>query len=176
MNENIDLKKILDGCPKGTNFWSPVFGDITFEEISYSMKDYPLIFSTYPNDPEKPRLSRYFTKNGCLFDCYPDAELVIFPSKNQRDWSKFVRFWDKPKIERFDPKTLKPFQRVLVRDTNIDVWQCEMFSHFCSQETTYPFFCCGSPYYYCIPYNSETEHLVGTTEEAPEYYRYWEDE
>ena len=28
---------------------------------------------------------------------------------------------------------------------------------------------------YCIPYNEDTKHLVGTTEEAPEYYRYWED-
>ena len=25
-----------------------------------------------------------------------------------------------------------------------------------------------------IPYNDETKHLIGTTEEAPEYYRYWE--
>ena len=35
--------------------------------------------------------------------------------------------------------------------------------------------CCGAYYQYCIPYNDETKHLVGTTEEAPEYYRYWED-
>ena len=28
---------------------------------------------------------------------------------------------------------------------------------------------------YCIPYNNDTKHLIGTTEEAPEYYRYWED-
>lgn len=26
-----------------------------------------------------------------------------------------------------------------------------------------------------IPYNEDTKHLVGTTEEAPEFYRYWED-
>ena len=26
-----------------------------------------------------------------------------------------------------------------------------------------------------IPYNDETKHLVGTTDEAPEFYRYWED-
>ena len=30
-------------------------------------------------------------------------------------------------------------------------------------------------YKYCVPYNDDTKHLVGTTEEAPEYYRYWED-
>ena len=27
----------------------------------------------------------------------------------------------------------------------------------------------------CIPYNDETKHLLGTSDEAPEYYRYWED-
>ena len=27
----------------------------------------------------------------------------------------------------------------------------------------------------CVPYNDETKNLVGTKNEAPEYYRYWED-
>ena len=26
-----------------------------------------------------------------------------------------------------------------------------------------------------IPYNDDTKHLIGTTENAPFYYRYWED-
>lgn len=26
-------------------------------------------------------------------------------------------------------------------------------------------------YPYCIPYNDETKHLVGTAEEEPEYYK-----
>lgn len=30
MNENIDLTKILKDCPKGTKFYSPLFGEITF--------------------------------------------------------------------------------------------------------------------------------------------------
>lgn len=30
-------------------------------------------------------------------------------------------------------------------------------------------------YVYCIPYNDDTKHLVNTTDEAPEYYRYWEE-
>lgn len=36
------------------------------------------------------------------------------------------------------------------------------------------YFLANSGYvYYCIPYNEETNHLVGTREEAPEFYRYW---
>ena len=40
---------------------------------------------------------------------------------------------------------------------------------------TYPYRCVGSPCIYCIPYNDDTKHILGTTEEAPEFYRYWED-
>lgn len=165
MNENIDLTKILKDCPKYTKLYSSIYGEVLFEGIitgkcNHFIEVYvkvlnSLIMFTYSG--------RYFLNGEC----------VLFPSKDQRDWNKFTAPWYKK--EKFDPKTLKPFNKVLVRDSDVDVWQCEMFSHFCSRETTYPFFCCGSPYYYCIPYNSETEHLLGTTEEAPQYYKYWED-
>ena len=31
MNENIDLTKILEGCPKGTKLYSSVYGEVEFE-------------------------------------------------------------------------------------------------------------------------------------------------
>ena len=78
------------------------------------------------------------------------------------------------KKHRFDPKTLNPFDRVLVRHYKTTKWRCEHFSHFdggnynpCATS------CCS--YTFCIPYNDDTKHLLGTSEEAPEYYRYWED-
>ena len=80
----------------------------------------------------------------------------------------------KPK-EKFDPKTLKPFDQVLVRDESKDRWCCDLFSHNIKDVTTYPYFVCNGAFEYCIPYNNDTRHLVGTNEEAPEYYRYWED-
>ena len=167
MNENIDLTKILKNCPKGWKFWSPIFGEVEFER-NYENKGFFNV-SLVEDGTEWS-----FVYDATIFlGNIKSREIMLYPSKEQRDWSKFTAPWYKE--DRFDPKTLKPFQRVLVRDSNIDVWQCEMFSHFCSRETTYPFFCCGSPYYYCIPYNSETEHILGTTEEAPKYYRYWED-
>ena len=33
----------------------------------------------------------------------------------------------------------------------------------------------GTVYYQCIPYNEETKHLIGTTEDCPEYYKWWEE-
>lgn len=99
------------------------------------------------------------------------GECTLFPSKDQRDWSKFTAPWYKK--EKFDPKTLKTFDKVLVRDTIAEYWECEFFSHYI--DDTYPYVGIAHSYKFCIPYNNETKHLVGTTDEAPEYYRYWED-
>ena len=55
-----------------------------------------------------------------------------------------------------------------------DEWDCDIFSHI-DQEYSFPYVCIGQAWKCCIPYNDDTKHLVGTTEEAPEFYRYWED-
>lgn len=74
---------------------------------------------------------------------------------------------------KFDPKTLKPFDKVLVRNLISSKWHCEHFSYFNNSDPK-PYMTSTS-YMFCIPYNEGTKHLVGTTEEAPEYYRYWEE-
>ena len=94
----------------------------------------------------------------------------------------------KDKKKRFNPKTLHTYDKVLVRENYpTENWQAAYFSHLeydvskyyldVSEETPEFIICTtGSCVFcYCIPYNDETKHLVGTTEEAPEYYRYWED-
>lgn len=79
---------------------------------------------------------------------------------------------NKPK---FDPKTLQAFDKVLVRDSDSENWMIQLFSHIIEGEKGYPYLCINNPYKYCIPYNEETKHLIGTTEEAPEFYKYLED-
>ena len=81
------------------------------------------------------------------------------------------------KKQRFDPKTLQPFDKVLVRyDSVKGQWRCTLFSHIIENEKIpYRFVTSNNAYEYCIPYNEDTKHLAGTCEEAPEYYRYWED-
>lgn len=79
------------------------------------------------------------------------------------------------KKDKFDPKTLQPFDKVIVRTSYVLDWFCELFSYsYIDFNGEIKFFCGGSPYFYCIPYNDNTKHLVGTRKEAPEYYRYWE--
>ena len=76
------------------------------------------------------------------------------------------------KKPKFDPKTLNPFDKVITRCDHTYTWSCDFFSHVYSKLL---FICLGGQYKQCIPYNDETKHLIGTTEEAPKYYRYWED-
>lgn len=76
------------------------------------------------------------------------------------------------KNDRFDPKTLKPFDKVLVSDDGVN-WMCDIYSHKVKDTNSY--MCISNEYYCCIPYNDETKHLVGTKDKAPKYYRYWED-
>ena len=54
----------------------------------------------------------------------------------------------------------KPFDKVLVRDSDQNIWKASIFSHYDEKSNTYV--CVGSYYIQCIPYNEETAHLVGT--------------
>ena len=170
MNENLDLTKILEGCPKGTKFYSSDFGEVTlFEVCTYDWDHYPIKLH-YPSEVSSRPLITSLTKNGQNVYGY-DGECTLFPSKTQRDWSKFERFWDKPKVEKFDPKTLHPFDKVLVRDNLLSKWRPDFFG-FLVQNENY-IICAGSFWYQCIPYNEETKHLLGTTNDCPEYYKWW---
>ena len=179
MNENIDLTKILKDCPKGWKFYSSVYGEVEFKTIKLQRLKYRFEFDPphyhQPDYEEDPYPIKFYAQN--IAYCVSSAgehingkgECTFFPSSEQRDWSKFTAPWYKK--EKFDPKTLKPFDRVLVRDRDIEHWICNLFSHIINDE----YLCIGSCFIYCIPYNDDTKHLVGTTDEAPEHYRYWED-
>lgn len=165
MNENIDLTKILKDCPEGEKFWSKVHGEVTFRKINTA--DFKIL---YPIETEDcSTWTRDFTKDGRLSEQH-QGECILVPSKDQQDWSKFSAPWLKK--ERFDPKTLHSYDRVLVKD---GTWSVELFSHYNNSASYYPCICVGGIITrYCIPYNDDTKHLVGTEDEAPEYYKYWE--
>lgn len=318
MNEKLNLVEILKDCPRGTKLYYTVYGEVKFDHVAISSK-YPIVLRL-----KGGKSYGSLTSEG-KFDIKHDGECLLFPSKEQRDWSKFkpkkdwfvspcefkdgdilsyqckgfnnrsiyiyryhkrfntsyyvalsgddnefridntgkwalngyndtVRFateeekqklfdaikergykWNvetktlekliEPKFKvgdkivnrvnmymgdishqcviseitedkyilndggyiniknqdiwelvpnKFDPKTLKPFDKVLVRDKSCYNWMCELFSHI-RTEYTFNYWCIGNGYKYCIPYNDETKHLLGTSDEAPEYYRYWED-
>ena len=147
--------------------YSSVFGDVELVKVS---KNENVIFPIEVKRSDGSPTG--FMKDGkfCFGYGY-GGECTLFPSSDQRDWSKFTAPWLKK--ERIDPKTLQPFDKVLVRDEN-SYWRCNLFSHITNHKF-FPYVTVEDTYSHCIPYNDDTKYLVGTTDEAPEYYRYWED-
>ena len=163
---NIDLTKILKDCPEGTKLYTTIWGEVTFIKVSENVCNlYPIIIY---NECDHVCL----TKDGRYLINKQDSECILFPSKDQRDWSKFTAPWYKK--EKFDPKTLKAFDKVLAFFDNI--WFCDFFSHINESNAPKICGCMGTGNRSrVIPYNDDTKHLVGTTDEAPEFYRYWEE-
>ena len=73
--------------------------------------------------------------------------------------------WDSDKkvIVYFKTKwNPKPFDRVITRNDDDDIWTANIFSHMDSHGEYVTIGCVGG-YTYCIPYNDETAKLIGTT-------------
>lgn len=101
-------------------------------------------------------------------------------------WMIYMKYQDSYELvpNKFDTSTLKCFDKVLVRNGEQDKWQAGLFSYLEEKKIGIDY---GSYtkyfksiitynvnsdfYYYCIPYNDDTKHLVGTTKEAPEFYQ-----
>lgn len=140
----INIAEILKNVPTGTKLYSPIFGDVKLLSIQDELQ-YPIRVRLCDKD-----VLENFTEEGKYNREYPDGECILFPSKENRDWNKF-------KVEK--SYKFKPFDRVLVRDRETDPWVCDHFSYIRKKN----YICSGDvAWRYCILYNDETKHLVGT--------------
>lgn len=86
MNENINLLEILKDAPKGTKFWSHICGECKYIGFAFGCcKD----CKTIVVKPIKETVIIYFTKEGKYCGFEENNECLLFPSKNNRDWSTF---------------------------------------------------------------------------------------
>ena len=168
MNKNIDLTKILKDCPEGTEFYHAAYGRVYFNCIDLN-RSYPirLSFSQEISDDVS------VTSKGLLNNNH-NGECLLFPSKDQRDWSNFTAPWYKPEKERFDPRTFKPFDKVLAKIFE-GAWYADFVSIPSYEICDTPILIGDCDFDEVIPYNDDTKQLLGTTDEAPDYYKYWED-
>lgn len=157
MNNNLDLVDILKNCPRGTKLYSPLCGEVTLDSVD---EDYMY----YPIKANRDGLQLTFARDG-RFNRKFNGECMLFPSKDQRDWSKF-----KAPVKKFYYNTLQPFDNVLVRDGNCDYWRCGLFSSMLRNGML-----CECRWDQSIPYNDETKHLIGTTDMPDEKYIWWEE-
>lgn len=164
MNEQLNLCITLKDCPKGTKLWSPIWGDMILKEIDDNIPMIVLTVNGFNDITLFP--------NGTVYNL-KDSECILFPSKEQRDWSKF-----KVPVKKFNPKEFQPFDKVLMRDGYEFEWTPNFFgklkkSKLC-RYLVYDIINKAS-WTMCIPYNDETKHLLGTTDDCPEYYKWWEE-
>ena len=161
--EKLDLSKILCQCPIGTPLYSTAFGTVIYQGLS---GDKSIVTTTMAHkDVISHSAKQHFRCNGTLAVGQEDAECILFPSYNQRDWSLFKA--PKSKIS----VTLHPFDKVLVRDTDNEEWDINIFSYIRDDPNDdYHFVTIDTKWRCCVPYNENTAHLLGTTDEPTEEY------
>lgn len=250
---NINIAELLKDCPKGTKLYSTIFGEVELKEVKDNGRSVCIFVTNFYGQEEM------FYPDGKYNTHYSDSECTLFPSKEQRDWSKFCPFKDgdvlsdgghvfifnrrrfdkgigsyvynfhcvlapnkrlyvnsicfehvvdvvsfateeekqklfkaikdngyrwnaetktlekEEKKDKFDIATLKPFDKVLVRNTNIDYWKISMFGYISKGDKQYFMCIANSGFYQCIPFEGN-QHLLGTTNDCDEYYKTWKDE
>ena len=145
-----------------------------------AMGGHPVIGLVDRGDYEAPKS---FTKDGRLWDNTENNsnDLFFAPEKETEEpiitcdniplhWS-----WGKLTGEKFDVSTLQPYDKVLVRNHPIEIWEPNFFGYINNEFQDRNISCFGFYWKYCIPYNEETKHLVGTSDDCPEYYKWWEE-
>lgn len=86
-NKEINIAEILKDIPGGTKLWSPIMGEVKLDSVKYDNKTWPIFIRG------TDRLTYTFTRYGRYYTVV-GAEMLLFPSKNMRDWSKFFKEGD----------------------------------------------------------------------------------
>lgn len=81
METKLNIAEILKNKPKGTKLYSPLFGNVYFSDINNS--------TTYVL--HHTSMASFYSD--ATFIKFEEAEPLLFPSKEMRDWSKFA--WKK---------------------------------------------------------------------------------
>lgn len=119
-------------------------------------------------------------KNGDFWGEEEVCETEFFAKVTDEERAEFIAAAEKYYGGKYNPETLqvepvkvvepkcsfKPFDKVLVRDDEEDVWKAGYFSHYEEDDKIAPYVCVGSYYKLCIPYEG-SEHLLGT-DKSPE--------
>lgn len=119
----------------------------------------------------------------CHKDSKEEAVLGLWLNKNDSDELRLAtnsekqqlfdalaeegKAWDSDKkqiVDLLKKCEFKVFEKVLVRESKTDEWTPNFFFKIHRDDERYVMVC-GDMYNYCIPYNEETSHLLGTTDE-----------
>ena len=147
----INIAEKLKNTPIRTKLYSPMIGKVYLEHIEFSTNGDIWVV---PID---------YDRTHWVFDKYgrnknsddEDRECLLFPSKEQRDWNNYT-------IKK--KYVFKPFDKVVVRDSNNAKWQIDLFGYMGDDSDLGNFYCLSRSWKQCLPYNEETVKLIGTTD------------
>lgn len=80
--EKINIAELLKDCPKGMELYSPIFGEVYLDKIR------PHLAIVVTTNKERGDIKEEFFYDGRYGI---NGECMLFPSKDQQDWSKFQR-------------------------------------------------------------------------------------
>lgn len=87
MENKINIAEILKDCPKWMKLYSPIYGKVELWKVN-SNSVYSIMTATSIDRAGS------FTSEGRLYEKYPSAECLLFPSSEMRDWTKFFKRGD----------------------------------------------------------------------------------
>lgn len=122
-------------------------------------------FEAYFNKKRKWAFDRLATEE-------EKAKLFDTIKANGYKWNAETKTLEKLIEQKFDITTLKPFDKVLVRDNDEQMWTTDIFS-FYNEKHVYHFMCVGHYTNQCIPFEGN-EHLLGKTDDCDDFYKTWE--
>ena len=156
--------------------WSKFFkrGDIVYNPHSQIYA----VFECWVNDD--------YTEFNTTINYYKDhtfgeeevCDTECFVKVNDEQKTLFIAAAEKHYGGKYNPETLqvepvkvsipkcllKPFDKVLVRDSDAGIWKAAHFSHYIG-EYEYPYFTTASAYKQCVPYDCN-EYLLGTNKSS----------
>lgn len=155
--------------------WSKFFkrGDVVYIKEANYVTDYA-IFESWKNDDYTEFNASNFYSNKSGFAERKVCTAKLYTKANDILKAKLITFIEQHYNGKYNPDTLrvepvkierplKPFDKVLVRDTDEQAWCANYFSHY-KNDPDYFYVCINGSYHYCIPYNEHTAHLLGTTD------------
>lgn len=87
--QEINISKILSHYAVGTKLYSQVLGDVSLVEV-YNPDSGSDMFLIKGQNDKGGDIKLEFCNDGHCFHGTPNAECLIFPSREMRDWSKFA--------------------------------------------------------------------------------------
>lgn len=147
-------------------------GDVVYIKEANYVTDYA-IFESWKNDDYTEFNASIFYSNKSGFAERKVCTAKLYTKANDILKAKLITFIEQHYNGKYNPETLKvepvkptcpfkPFDKVLVRDEEEEVWHANFFSHYMNGKD-FPYACCfGYVYRFCISYEGN-EHLLGTT-------------